>query len=224
VRSGLSEVQTSLLSMVPFRMLPALPARIFDPDRNTSGTGIPELAAALARLDVERPFFLYAHILSPHVPFRNDAACNVVPARPVTRAAFVDQVRCVNRQLLALVDGIHRDDPDAIVLLVADHGPRLGSALTPLADLTPAQIRESLGVLNALRLPDGCRVRVPGLLSPVNDMRIVFACIGDHPPRPLAREHFVVPHGPGHPEFGRIRRVTDVLPGPRRVADPLPRD
>jgi hypothetical protein len=79
-------------------------------------------------------------------------------------------------------------------------------------------------VLNAVRLPDGCRTPLPALLSPVNDMRIVFACIGGHTPRLLAREHFIVPHGPGHPEFGQIRRVTDVLPGRRRVADPRARD
>ena len=77
---------------------------------------------------------------------------------------------------------------------------------TPLYRWTPSQIRESLGILNALRLPPDCQRALRPDLTPVNDMRIVFACLGGHPARPVEARHFLARGGP--PDGGKLRRVT----------------
>ena len=195
---GLSELQLSLLSLLPIRPLLGLitkrqPGLTLKRPPSESGTGIPELAAALRTLPVEAPFFVYAHIASPHPPFYNDAECRRSPENfPINPHQFTEQLQCVNRQLGALLDQLERDDPDAIVVLSSDHGPRLSvKADLPTRALKPAQIRESLGILNAFKLPEDCRRGLHAKLSPVNSMRIVFACLGGHAPRLLPDRHFI---------------------------------
>lgn len=68
------------------------------------------------------------------------------------------------------------------------------------------QVRETLGILNALHLPRECQRGLHFGLTPDNDMRIVFACRGGHDPRLLRERHFVVRGGPL--DGGKIRRVT----------------
>ena len=209
--TGFSELEVSLLGRVPTDIylewvLGEPPGTKLRPKRPDSGTGIPELGAAVVALDLENPFFLYAHLSVPHPPFLVDEDCRV-GALVAARKSLVRQLRCVNRQLLVLVDEIRTADPEAIVLLSADHGPRMTiKPGTPLFRWDREQVRESLGVLNALLLPEDCRRGLRPGLTPVNDMRIVFACLGGHEPRLLPAQHFVVRGGP--PDGGKIRRVT----------------
>ena len=207
----LSELETNLLRRIPVDLYlewiqgwpeGTLPRR----DPEASGTGIPELAAVLDEARLPEPFFLYAHLSVPHPPFLVDEYCRV-GALVASRRSFVRQMRCVNEQLLALVDQIRRDDPSAIVLLSADHGPRMTvKPGLPLFRWDREQVRETLGILNALHLPPECQRGLHPGLTPVNDMRIVFACLGGHDPQLLPERHFVVRGGP--PDGGKIRRVT----------------
>lgn len=195
---GLSELQLSLLSLLPIRPIVGwitgkAPGLTLHRSPSESGTGIPELGAALRELELEAPFFLYAHFASPHPPFYNDSHCRRSPDNyPINRAQFAEQLQCVNRHLEALIDQIAADDPSAIILLSSDHGPRLSVKRNlPTHALGPGQILESLGVLNAFKLPERCRDGLYPRLSPVNSMRIVFACMGGHAPRLIEDKHFV---------------------------------
>ncbi|MFP6579194.1 MAG: sulfatase-like hydrolase/transferase [Myxococcota bacterium] len=209
--SGFSELEVSLMQRVPIdlylewvldRPEGSMPKR----DHHASGTGIPELGEAIASLPLPEPFFLYAHLSVPHPPFLVDEDCKPGALR-ASMASYVRQLRCVNRQLLELVDQIRRDDPAAIILLGGDHGPRMTIRPgTPLYLWDSAQVRESLGILNALLLPAECRRGLYPGLTPVNDMRIVFACLGGHDPVLIEPKHFVVRGGP--PDGGKIRWVT----------------
>ena len=105
---------------------------------------------------------------------------------------FTEQLQCVNRHLLALLDQIIESDPEAIILIGSDHGPRMSVRRNlPTGALSDAQVRESLAVLSAFRLPEDCREGLHPRISPVNSMRVVFACLGGHPPR-LIEDRFYV--------------------------------
>jgi hypothetical protein len=182
--------------------------------RSASGTGIPELARGLAKTlraggMLQDPFFLYAHISSPHRPYMNDAQCNLLEAHADRRGNrhFLEQLQCVNRQLEEFLSPILASDPGAIIILSSDHGPRLSVRLgTPLHALSGRQVRESLGILNAFRLPARCQSALRPDLTPVNTMRIVFACLGDDEPRLLPPKYFIV--RPDSQQRGKLRRVS----------------
>lgn len=214
--SHLSELESVLLAKVPYRLLglfsdetPSEPRRWKKRERSESGTGIPELAAGIAELPVDRPYFLYAHIFSPHGPYHNDAKCNPIPARPMGgRQDFLNQLQCVNLQLTELLDQILRDAPDAIIFVSSDHGPRLSVlGYQSIFDYSQSQIREHLSILNAIRVPPTCRTHLKPDLSPINTLRLVFACLGGHRPRFIEDRYFIAPARPKHRDYGKIREV-----------------
>jgi hypothetical protein len=99
-------------------------------------------------------------------------------------------------------------DPSAIIIVNPDHGARYSATqLTLLADLGPAEIRERLGILNALRLPEACRGALNPRLTPLNVMRLVFACLGDHEPR-FTKPRFFVDPPIASPEYGTMLPVS----------------
>ena len=155
---------------------------------------VPESAASLdwkfatiptlARGD--RPVFVFAHLTVPHEPYVYDANCGHRPpywpttdkgreAAAVT-AAYVAQIRCVNRKIETLVSEIlAASTRPAIILLQADHGHgRLGRDLPALSEVTPGEVAARSDIFAAYRLPGA----PPGLMSdsvgPVNAMRAVM--------------------------------------------------
>jgi hypothetical protein len=76
----------------------------------------------------------------------------------------------------------------------------------PLHSINERQIRESLGILNAFHLPPPCRAALRPDLTPINTMRIVFACLGGEPAKPISPMHFIV--RPNSPQRGKLRRVS----------------
>jgi hypothetical protein len=215
-RTSFSELQASLLKLLPWEIVQSALFRVPMLSSSltvASGTSVPEFGEGLAALSLQQgPLFTYAHFMSPHDPYTTDADCNVLPRdQPLTRndgrEPFWNQIQCLNRHLGALLDDLLARDSDAIVILSADHGPR-HSALpeTSLADLTAIEVRESLGILNAMRLPESCRSALHPRLTPVNTMRLVFACLGGHEPR-FVEPQFFVDRPYSNPEYGKMRRV-----------------
>jgi len=214
--SRLSELESVLLAKTPLGQLGIVErgtrlttGRPKKRERADSRTGIPELAAGIAGLPTDRPYFLYAHVFSPHGPHTNDAHCNLISKRRMRKKKdFLNQLQCVNIQLVELIDQITRDTPDAVVIVSSDHGPRLSAlGFQSIFDYTPAQVREYLSILNAVRLPSSCRTRLMPDLSPINTLRLVFACLGGHEPRFVENRHFIATAWPKHRDYGKIREV-----------------
>jgi hypothetical protein len=135
------------------------------------------------------PRLTFAHLLLPHVPLLLDADCTlhrwdelrswglergeILAAR---RLNYVEQTRCVNSRVLDAVDTLIEANPEAIVMITADHGP--ASLLNPnlaLPEIEENTIQERMRILSAYRLP-GCRESFRADLTPVNGTRLVTNC------------------------------------------------
>jgi Sulfatase len=112
------------------------------------------------------PTFAFAHALSPHRPYSVTATCEPRKDRvplggpwvPRRRQIYVDQVQCVNRQVLAVVSQLlRRSSVPPIIIIQGDHGtPTLGYDKAASArEVSPAQARERFGAFGAYYLPDG---------------------------------------------------------------------
>ena len=104
-----------------------------------------------------------------------------------------------------------REDPEAIVVLAGDHGVRLTDSSILIHEMNSMQIREHLAVLGALRLPPSCARWIDPRTTPVNFLRIVFACLGDEEPRLLPNQHYLVSTSIIKPDFGAMRQVDSAL-------------
>lgn len=162
-----------------------------------------EVASRRATGEITEPFFLFSHILTPHWPYRYDTNCEprATPrdyrslSETEQQAEYEVQIRCLNELILDAVDRIVAEDPDAIVILQADHGTSFTEWEwdIPFDDWTSRTLGERYSVFNAMRRPDDC-VEPPLEGEPlVNTFRIVFACIEDQPIELLPHRAFVAP-------------------------------
>jgi hypothetical protein len=162
------------------------------------------VTAGLEQIDDDRPFFLFAHILSPHQPYRYGEGC-ARRAEPVRgsgydferqAAAYANDVECLDHDVVDTVDRIIADDPDAVIIIQSDHGSSLDYDFeVPLDQLTPDMEMERFGALNAIRLPASCRGRSIEGEPIVNTYRLVLACLAGTEPELLDTRTFVSGYG-----------------------------
>ena len=147
--------------------------------------------ATLASLpDSAGPVFAFLHVLSPHEPYQFNSDCSIRDAWwPLTDQgtdfaaigkAYGDQVKCLNRLVLATVRTIiRRSKVMPVIIITGDHGQgRIavnhlrGISLT-LDEATPEQIGEHLGIFAAYLFP-GADTTVYADISPVNVVPLVL--------------------------------------------------
>ncbi len=132
-----------------------------------------------------KPFFIFAHIVSPHPPFIFDATGGVpsgtdgAATGPTglwkNKKGYVDQLSFINQKVRGLLDAIlAREGPQPIIILQGDHGP--ASVDSRLAAPSGELIRERMGILEAILVPVECRSRLYPGITPVNVLRTVLNC------------------------------------------------
>ncbi|MEX0864416.1 MAG: sulfatase-like hydrolase/transferase [Acidimicrobiia bacterium] len=130
------------------------------------------------------PFFLFAHVMSPHPPFLwSGPDCDLLE-RPIgsvfgdwgATSDYLNAIHCLNRQLITTMDRIIDADPEAVIIVQGDHGPDYGVEMLNVEHVwSPGDIRQRFGVLSAIRLPPTCDVPIGTSL--VNTFRVVLSCL-----------------------------------------------
>lgn len=159
---------------------------------------------ALARSPVRKQVF--AHFLVPHPPFvlNADGSCrSYEEAKKASRRDnYIAQVEFANREALALIDAILAGPRQAVIVLHSDEGPwpapyvgdehGLGTdpVAVPWARLTPRQLRDKMGILLAVRGPDGVPRNMPA--SPVQIYPVILRDYFAAPKLPMPpSQHFI---------------------------------
>jgi hypothetical protein len=132
------------------------------------------------------PKFVLAHLLVPHEPYMFSPTCGTKPLRwqPAVdgeddrrmRGEYVEQVQCVNRQVLLLVSQLLADPGRTpIIMLQADHGnARFPFGRPPPIDqISRAQLQERTDVFAAYRIP-GDMHAFSDTIGPVNAVRLML--------------------------------------------------
>ena len=142
-----------------------------------------------SRLD--RPVFVFAHILAPHPPFvfgREGEeigsesrftlwdGARIIGEGALTReeyvARYTDQLLFINSKVSEAVEAILSESSrPAIIILQADHGPRL---FPEWEGAENTSLRERFSILNAYYLPNGDGVQLYDSITPVNTFRVLF--------------------------------------------------
>jgi hypothetical protein len=140
---------------------------------------LPELAGR------EQPAFVFAHLTLPHEPYVYDRTCaHRQPYWPLDdesdtlalKRAYVEQIECLNRKLLVLVDALRKGSgTPPVILLQSDHGHgRLGRLAPALEATAPWQVAERRSIFAAYSLPGVPSEEVSDSISPVNVIRLVL--------------------------------------------------
>ena len=77
-----------------------------------------------------------------------------------------------------MIDEIQNSDRDAVIIIQADHGPRLGFGADPSAEVDPDNLnmpyQEAFSILNAICMPEGMYPRFYSSMTPVNTFGLIF--------------------------------------------------
>jgi hypothetical protein len=134
----------------------------------------------------KQPLFVLAHLTLPHEPYIYRRDCeHRLPYWPMrddgaeetkVKVAYVDQITCLNRKLMTLVDSLQkRSRTPPVILLQADHGHgRLGRDLPGLERATPDRIADRTSVFGAYALPGVSADSFSDSITPVNVVRLVL--------------------------------------------------
>lgn len=175
----------------------------------------------LDAVDPQAPFYLLAHVISPHPPYRFQDDCTRrskvlyrTDVREKEAPYYLTDVECVDALLLGAVDRIIAEDPSAIIVVQSDHGSELlTNWYLPLEQWTDAALVERYAVLDAMRLPERCDGMLRDDEALVNTFRVVFACIEGTP----------VDRLPYQPYLFRWGDEDDLVPiPPERITNGLP--
>lgn len=188
-RPGLlgTEVDQALLRRTPLSMLLPTPVTATRPE---------DVVAALEarRSELSEPFFLFAHLLTPHEPFEYASDCSLRdrPAERRTRSDYANEIDCLNRELLRVVDEIRADDPTAVILLQADHGTSFDVKWgRPLSEWTTDLLRQRFAVFDARLGPAGCPPPPDGPSLHINTYPWLLACLRGEAPEYLEPRAFL---------------------------------
>lgn len=128
----------------------------------------------------DKPMFVFAHMMAPHMPHNFDAEGNSLRETPPYYAGFRDSVVCINERFLTMIDRIRERQPNSVIIIQGDHGCRsdwqstAGSDLLPWKGTREEYIRDYTAVLNTIYFPDGDYSAFYSGITPVNTFRIVF--------------------------------------------------
>ena len=204
-RIPLNEAQVSLLQLTPlFRIFRRLFKDAFQYDHVFVDDIISNIQPSR-----ERPFFLFAHILSPHAPPRFTPDCKRIegvtdPVDIGSSAYDPNQFRidtvCTNRSLVEAITYIQTTDKtDPIIIIQGDHGFKFrlpGESIPDPNKLTQgSEPFRRLAILNAIRLPHSCKSYFYESISPINTFPLVFACLEGTQPKYKKDQHFLRPWG-----------------------------
>ncbi len=160
------------------------------------------------------PTFTLAHLLLPHEPYLYHADCSHRdPYWPVNfgllhdaaaNRGYLDQIRCANSKIAALVDSILiRSSRPPVILLQADHGHGRFGKLLPLEKLNSHQLRERMSVFSGYFLPGLPGDAVGDSVTPVNVVRLVLRHYFGADLPPLEDASYWAPHDRPH----ELRRI-----------------
>lgn len=152
------------------------------------------------------PFFLFAHVISPHPPYRFDDDCTrkahaverLTLDADEERSQYATEVACIDELMIDAIDQIVAADPDALIIVQSDHGSEfLTNWYWDLDSWSDEALAERYSVLNAMRLPADCEPPRPDEAL-VNTYRLVFACLGEGRPERLDPRAFLFRWGADH--------------------------
>jgi hypothetical protein len=137
---------------------------------------------------ISGPKFVFAHIVAPHRPYVfgpngeyrepggifTFADSDDLSGEDVQRRLYRDQLIFITSELKGVISTIlSQYDEPPIIVIQADHGPRMGVEWEAPSD---EDVEQGMAILNAYLLPEDCYDFLEPGISPVNSFRVVFNC------------------------------------------------
>lgn len=149
----------------------------FSDDNNVRKVVFEDLKAAMDTVSIKGPRFYFVERLLPH-------HIHFAASKEEERDTYIEKIKEVNVWLKTTLDYISENDPDAIIIVLADHGGwvGLGSYTEMFSTTDPAQIRSIYSSLAAIKWNGHRKEGMDAeLKSNVNLFRVLFSVLSENP-------------------------------------------
>jgi len=165
--------------------------------------------------NIKEPTFVFAHMLTPHAPFVFDRNGNFLTEEEERKRSrkvnYVEQLIFVNKKIEMLIDKLlSNSEVPPIIILQGDEGPHPPGRSTNWQEISGAELRQKMMILNAYYLPNADKDVLYPSVTPVNSFRIVFNLYFDANFELLPDESYV--HPDDHHPY-KFFDVTEKLKG-----------
>lgn len=130
-------------------------------------------------INKKNPKFIFMHNISPHWPFSLNADCSNRTYDEWAQLTYQyngykESYLCMLKEIDLFIDFINHTDPDAVIVIQADHGWIIREEDISMKD---DEVHEKAQIFNLIKAPDKCLNKKPKLQNNVNTIRFVFNCI-----------------------------------------------
>ncbi|MCB0465243.1 MAG: hypothetical protein KDC78_06150 [Aequorivita sp.] len=149
----------------------------FSNDNNVKKVVFEDLRAAMDTIHIKGPRFYFVEKLLPH-------HIHFAASKEEERDIYIEKIKVVNGWLENTVNYISEKDPNAIIIILADHGGWVGLGSYPemFSTKDPKQIHSIYSTLAAIKwngyLTEGMDAK---LKSNVNIFRLLFTVLSENP-------------------------------------------
>ncbi|OGT39479.1 MAG: hypothetical protein A3F12_02935 [Gammaproteobacteria bacterium RIFCSPHIGHO2_12_FULL_38_14] len=162
-----------------------------------------------------RPQFLFVHIIMPHPPYRTQSCerdnryqitglINKDLYFKLTKHMYSNSIKCLENQLIPVLESIMKQDPDAIIIVQGDHGSGFPYSVEQAKNqVSKNALNEMFSAFNAIKMPSACYNHLPASLGNVNTIRLALACAAGVNPKLLEEKHFIAYYETQH-GFGKV--------------------
>ena len=154
-----------------------------DPQRDRVNCKFSELSNLENSFDT--PFFVFAHIMSPHPPYLFGPNGESINAEFLSlgadswnnKSGYVNQVQYINKKIIETVDKILQESDSApIIIIQGDHGTptQLGGGGLRWNNINDDSIRERMSIFSAIYFPNTDSAVIYDGITPVNYFRLIL--------------------------------------------------
>jgi hypothetical protein len=165
---------------------------------------------ALLDVDSSFPRFVFIPVTVPHPPLQLESSCDLAIASDrasfahaspsadareieIARERYLNQVRCVDREVLATIDRLIAHSDDLAMLIVSDHGSESRAQYaSSVGEWSDEALIERMAVLSAIRVPSDCVAQDPSRTT-VNTVRRFVNCTAGATSATLPDYSYTVP-------------------------------
>ena len=118
------------------------------------------------------PTFYFIHHMSPHYPYITDSNCSYEYKHgEINYEGYKSAYLCNIKKILAFINYIEKEDPEAYVIFQSDHGWKF-----------PNSKNNKKEIFNLLKVNNDCNIENNINYNNVNALKLVFSCIlNDNP-------------------------------------------
>ena len=128
------------------------------------------------------PSLIFIHYMQPHDPHYFDENCTILSPKELRKKSMIetynDAIKCVNKNLIKFAQSLNKFDPNAVSIVMSDHGSGYVAHKQKLKlSKSATALDERTDTITFIRTPENCDKFKNNKMGPINVSRFLISCL-----------------------------------------------